>query len=152
MKTSYILIFFNFITSTVTFAGVPRSPFCSGIDCREPPSLHNFFRIDCRFHNVEHHWGVGFCYASAVYQIIDRHLQNVHLGVGCDRTTLYNDLARVQIETTLDRFSPFYAATPGLEVFPQGQLGTTGTYTSVLDIAPGRFKGLCYVHPMFGPL
>lgn len=114
------------------------------------PNFDDFFRLDCRYHNVEHNRGAKFCYASAVYRIGRQEVENVHLGVGCDNQTIFNDRGRVQVETTLDRFSPFRAATPGVEVFPQGQLNIEGTYTSVLDISLGRFSGLCYIHKMKG--
>jgi hypothetical protein len=142
------------------------------------PEFKDFFRLDCRFHVQDHNTRGSddgrdcdddcgrrdchdhckkhkpkFCYASAVYKVEGTRLGDIHLGIGCDNETIFYDKARLHIETTLDRLSPFRAATPAVEVFPQGQLTTTGTYTSVLDIAKGRFKGLCYVHkadfPMF---
>lgn len=133
------------------------------------PEDFTYFRIDCRFHgqdqdNDHDHgsidkdkidkgklgekdgFGVPFCYGSAVYRIDDREFKDVHLAIGCDNRTLFNEDARVHTEMTLDRFQPLRAATPAIEVFPHGQLATEGTYTSVLDIALGRIKGLCYVH------
>jgi hypothetical protein len=109
------------------------------------PGYKDFFRLDCRFHNTENNHGAKFCYASAIYQKHDGKLKNIHMGVGCDNQTIFYDKARLQVETTLDRLSPQRAATPAIEVFPQGQLTTPGTYTSELDISLGRFKGLCYV-------
>jgi hypothetical protein len=126
-----------------------------------------FYRIDCRYHGHEgdhdddkdkdkdkdfnkdrlEKWGgAGFCYGSAVYRLDGKEFRDVHLAIGCDNRTLFNDEARVHQEMTLDRFQPNRAATPAIEVFPHAQLVTEGTYTSVLDISYGRFKGLCYVH------
>ena len=115
------------------------------------PDCNKFFRIDCRYHNVERNPGVTFCYASAAYRFKDGRPEDVEFGVGCDNQSIFNDRGRVQMETTLDRFSPFRSATPAVEVFPQGQLGIEGTYTSELDIFLGRFVGLCYVHKMEEP-
>jgi hypothetical protein len=89
-----------------------------------------------------------FCYGSAVYRITDHEVRDIHLAIGCDNRTIFNEDARLHTEMTLDRFQPFRAATPAIEVFPHGQLATEGTYTSVLDISYGRMKGLCYVHPV----
>jgi hypothetical protein len=91
-------------------------------------------------------YGGRFCYGSAVYRITDREVRDIHLAIGCNNRTIFNEEARLHAEATLDRFQPLRAATPAIEVFPHGQLGTEGTYTSVLDISYGRMKGLCYVH------
>lgn len=131
---------------------------------------YTYYRIDCRYHgkdrdhdhdhdhdsdkstpdkgklSFEKDDGIPFCYGSAVYRIDDREFKDVHLAIGCDNRTIFNDEARVHTEMTLDRFQPHRAATPAIEVFPHGQLATEGTYTSVLDIPIGRIKGLCYVH------
>jgi hypothetical protein len=113
----------------------------------EYPDFKNYFRLNCRYHNQEQHHGAHFCYASAVYRFDPETstYSNLHLGVGCDHTTLYNDDGYLTVETTLDRLSPLNSAVPGVEVFPQGQLSTEGTYTSMLDIPFGRMQGLCYV-------
>ncbi len=108
----------------------------------------NFYELDCRFHNIEHHSSLKFCYATAFYRNNNHQLDNVHLSVGCDRDTFFDRKARIQTETTLDRLSPLDDATPGLEIFPQGQLTTPGAYTSELDISMGRLSGLCYVHKL----
>lgn len=89
-----------------------------------------------------------FCYGSAVYRITDHKVRDIHLAIGCDNRTIFNEDARLHTEMTLDRFQPLRAATPAIEVFPHGQLASEGTYTSVLDISYGRMKGLCYVHPV----
>jgi hypothetical protein len=105
------------------------------------------YELDCRYHNIENTPGVKFCYATACYQLSEGKIKNIQMKVGCDHKTIYSDKARLGIELTLDRFSPEGSATPGLEVFPQGQLLSEGTYNSVLDIYEGRLRGLCYVHP-----
>lgn len=122
--------------------------------CVKAPTM----RVDCRYHNdkdddkgKESHGGVRFCYASAVYtpeadEEDGIEYDNVQLGVGCDKQTIYNNSARVHTETVGERISPPTAAFPGVEIFPQGALLKTGTYESVLDIRAGRLPGVCYVH------
>lgn len=114
-------------------------------------------RVDCRYHNDkddDKHGGPKFCYASAIYtpETDKEHgtveYNDVQLGVGCDRQTIYNNSARVHTETVGERISPPTAAFPGVELFPQGALLKTGTYESVLDIRSGRLNGVCYVHPV----
>jgi hypothetical protein len=160
--TSHWVIAMLLLAPSVVWASTPGGG-GSGAGSRDED--YNYFRIDCRYHSHDRDHdhdsdhgsdkskmsgekgnSNGFCYASAVYRIDDREFKDVHMAIGCDGHTLYNDGARVHIETTLDRFQPPRAATPAIEVFPHGQLATEGTYTSVLDISFGRIKGLCYVH------
>jgi hypothetical protein len=114
-------------------------------DCEEKGDKDSKKKKDSEKDWNDHH-NPRFCYASAYYSLDGGEFKHVQLDVGCDHLKLYNGHARIQSETTLDRISALRAATPAVEVFPQGQLSTEGTYTSVLDIPFGRFKGLCYVH------
>ncbi len=160
---SLSLVVVSFFTSA-SFAG----SWSQGSGSEPHDEDYTYYRIDCRYHGhdqdedhgkesdkgspdkgkpgIDRDHNGAFCYGSAVYRIDDKEFKDVHLAIGCDNRTLFNEDARVHTEMTLDRFQPHRAATPAIEVFPHGQLATEGTYTSVLDIALGRLKGLCYVH------
>jgi len=111
-----------------------------------PKRCEQTMRVDCRYHNVEDIHGIKFCYASAIYSPGEYGYENVRLGIGCDSQTIFNDMGRVHTETVGERISPVTAASPAVEIFPQGALSQSGTYESVLDLRAGRLTGTCYVH------
>jgi hypothetical protein len=166
------LMALSLFTTSALAGGWIGGPGGSGGKGGSQEEEYTYYRIDCRYHGQDQDgdhdhdhgsdnkggfdknklgekgggYGAPFCYGSAVYRIDDKEFKDVHLAIGCDNRTLFNEDARVHTEMTLDRFQPNRAATPAIEVFPHGQLTTEGTYTSVLDVAIGRIKGLCYVH------
>ncbi|MGZ5280032.1 MAG: hypothetical protein ACXWC9_08825 [Pseudobdellovibrionaceae bacterium] len=115
-------------------------------DKNGPKRCEQTMRVDCRYHNVEDIHGIKFCYASAIYSPGEHGYEDVRLGIGCDSQTLFNDMGRVHTETVGERISPATAASPAVEIFPQGALSHGGTYESVLDLRSGRLTGTCYVH------
>jgi hypothetical protein len=127
-----------------------------GLDQNELPQnkppfedLSEFYRVDCRYHNIEELKEIKHCYASAIYRPHERGYSQVQMGVGCDSQTIYNDRARVHIEEVGERISPRTAAFPGIEIFPKSALSHPGTYESILDIRAGRLSGICYVHRLW---
>ena len=130
----------------VALFAIVAATFCSSMVFAQETA----YRVDCRFHNTEALPGVKFCYASATYDVDDstEAVTAIHLGVGCDNETFYDDSARITpTEVGTDRISPPTAAVPALEI-PNNSGGLTraGVYQSTLDILNfGRMDGRCYV-------
>lgn len=103
-------------------------------------------RMDCRYHNVEAHPGVKFCYANAAYRLQGRTPQQIRFSVGCDYQTIYNDAGvHSPIDTQGDRISPPEAERPALELLSEKAIETEGSHRSVLDTSFGRMEGVCFV-------
>ena len=113
-----------------------------------PSVAGNRLRVDCRFYGEHPH----FCYSSALYEVRGSEIRDIRFGVGCGFETIFDDggVADPQ-QTVTDSLRPRNAATPRIEIVPEGSLRQPGTYTAKLEISAGRLTdGTCYVREV-GP-